>query len=52
MLYALWMMAAVLLLVWIVGVAAALTLGNTIHLLLAAAIGAIALTLFARPHVV
>jgi hypothetical protein len=52
MLYVLWLLSGLLLLIWIVGVAGALALGNGIHVLLAVAICAIAVTLFARPHVI
>jgi hypothetical protein len=52
MLYLLWVLAALLLLVWMIGVAGSLSLGNGIHLLLIAAIVAIAITLFARRSVV
>jgi hypothetical protein len=52
MLYLLWVVAALLLLVWMIGVAGSLSLGNGIHLLLVAAIVAIGITLLARPRVV
>ena len=52
MLYLMWVLSGFLLLVWMIGVAGSLALGNGIHILLVAAIGAIGVTLFARPHTV
>ena len=50
MLYALWVLAGILLLVWILGVAGVFMVGNGIHLLLLVAILAIVSTLFTRPR--
>jgi preprotein translocase subunit SecY len=52
MLYALWVVAGVLLLVWMLGVAGAIAVGNGIHLLLLVAILAIMSSLFTRPRVI
>jgi preprotein translocase subunit SecY len=52
MLYALWVVAGVLLLVWMLGVAGAIAVGNGIHLLLVVAILAIMSSLFTRPRVI
>ena len=52
MLYALWLLAGILLLLWMIGVAGALPLGNAVHFLLLAAIFAIMATLFTRPRTV
>jgi hypothetical protein len=51
MLYALWVAAGVLLLVWMMGVAGAFPVGNGIHLLLLAAVLAVMSSLFSRPRV-
>ena len=51
MLYALWVVAGVLLLVWMLGVAGALAVGNGIHFLLLIAILAVVSSLFTRPRV-
>ena len=50
MLYLLWVLAGVLLLLWMIGVAGALNLGNGVHFLLLGAILAVVSTLFTRPH--
>ena len=52
MLYVLWIVAGVLLLLWMLGVAGALALGNAVHLLLIVAVLAVVATLFTRPRVV
>jgi hypothetical protein len=52
MLYALWVVAGVLLLVWMLGVAGAIAVGNGIHLLLVVAILAVMSSLFTRPRVI
>ena len=52
MLYALWMVAGLLLLLWMVGVAGAIPIGNAVHFLLLAAILAIMATLFTRPRTI
>ncbi len=52
MLYALWIIAGVLLLVWMLGVAGAFVVGNGIHLLLIASVLAGVSTLFTRPRLV
>ena len=52
MLYALWVVAGVLLLVWILGVAGALAVGNGIHFLLLISILAVVSSLFTRPRVI
>lgn len=52
LLYALWIVAGILLLVWLLGIAGAFTAGASIHVLLLAAVLAIVATLFTRPRVV
>ena len=52
MLYALWVVAGVLLLVWMLGVAGALAVGNGIHFLLLISILAVVSSLFTRPRVI
>jgi hypothetical protein len=52
MLYALWVVAGVLVLVWMMGVAGAFAIGNGLHFLLLVAILAVMSSLFTRPHVV
>lgn len=52
MLYALWIIAGVLLLVWMLGVAGAFVVGNGIHLLLIVAVLAVVSTLFTRPRLI
>jgi hypothetical protein len=52
MLYALWVVAGVLLLVWMCGVAGAFVVGNTIHFALLIAILAITSSLFTRPRTI
>jgi hypothetical protein len=52
MLYALWVVAGVLLLVWMLGVAGAFNLGNGIHFLLLIAILAVMSSLFTRPRTI
>lgn len=52
MLYALWVVAGVLLLVWMLGVAGAIAMGNGVHLLLLVAMLAIAASLFTRPRTI
>jgi len=52
MLYALWIVAGVLVLVWMIGVAGAFTVGNGIHFLLLIAILAVVSSLFTRPRTI
>lgn len=52
MLYALWLVAGVLLLVWMCGVAGAITVGNGIHFALLVAILAVMASLFTRPRTI
>jgi len=52
MLYALWVVAGVLLLVWMLGVAGAVAVGNGVHFLLLIAILAVVSSLFTRPRVI
>lgn len=52
MLYALWLVAGVLLLVWMCGVAGAFTVGNGIHFALVIAILAVVSSLFTRPRTI
>jgi Family of unknown function (DUF5670) len=52
MLYVLWIVAGVLLLVWMCGVAGALPVGNAIHFLLLIAILAVVFSLFTRPRTI
>jgi hypothetical protein len=50
MLYLLWTLAGALVLLWLLGIAGAFTVGSWIHLLLVAAVLAVVATLFTRPH--
>jgi len=50
LLYALWIVAGTLLLVWLAGVAGAFPVGSEIHLLLLIAVLAVLSSLFARPR--
>ena len=52
MLYALWLVAGVLLLVWMCGVAGAFSVGNGIHFALVIAILAVVASLFTRPRTI
>jgi preprotein translocase subunit SecY len=52
MLYALWVVAGVLLLVWMCGVAGAFAVGNGIHFALLVAILAVVSSLFTRPRTI
>jgi len=52
MLYALWVLAGVLVLVWMCGVAGAFAVGNGIHLLLLIAVLAVVSSLFTRPRTI
>jgi hypothetical protein len=52
MLYALWIVAGVLLLVWMLGVAGAINVGNGIHFLLIVAVLAVVSSLFTRPRTI
>jgi preprotein translocase subunit SecY len=52
MLYALWVVAGVLLLVWMLGVAGAYAVGNGIHFVLLVAILAVVSSLFTRPRTI
>jgi hypothetical protein len=51
MLYALWVLAGMMLLLWVVGVAGGFTVGAGIHILLFAALMAVMATLVTRPRV-
>ena len=50
MLYLLWVVAGVLVLLWLMGVAGAFTVGSWIHVLLVAAVLAVMASLFTRPR--
>lgn len=50
MLYVLWVMAALLLLVWMIGMAGSIAVGSAVHLLLLAAVLAVGATLVTRPR--
>ena len=52
MLFALWILASVLVLVWMCGVAGVLALGNGVHLALLVAILAVVSSLFTRPRTI
>jgi hypothetical protein len=52
MLYLLWIMAGILVLLWLMGVAGAFAAGNWIHLLLVVAVLGIVASLFTRPRIV
>jgi hypothetical protein len=52
MLYALWVVAGISLLVWMLGVGGAITVGNGIHFLLLVAILAVMSSLFTRPRTI
>lgn len=52
MLYALWVVAGVLILVWMTGVAGAFAVGNGIHFLLLVAMLALMSSLFTRPRTI
>jgi hypothetical protein len=52
MLYVLWVLAGVLLLVWMCGVAGAIAVGNGIHFLLLIAVLAVVASLFSRPRTI
>jgi hypothetical protein len=52
MLYALWVVAGILLLVWMLGVGGAITVGSGIHFLLLGAILAVMSSLFTRPRTI
>ena len=52
MLYALWVVAGVLLLVWMLGVAGAFAIGNGIHFVLLVAILCVVSSLFTRPRTI
>ena len=52
MLYALWIVAGLLLLIWMCGVAGTIAVGSGIHALLLLAILAIAASLFTRPRTI
>jgi hypothetical protein len=49
MLFLLWVMAGVLVLLWLMGVAGAFAVGSWIHLLLVAAVLSVVASLFTRP---
>lgn len=51
MLYALWVVAGLLLLIWMCGVAGTFAVGSGIHALLLLAILALVATMFTRPRV-
>ena len=52
MLYALWLVAGVLLLVWMCGVSGAFAVGNGIHFALVIAVLAVVSSLFTRPRTI
>lgn len=52
MLYALWLVAGVLILLWMCGVSGALAVGNGIHFALVIAILAVVASLFTRPRTI
>ena len=52
MLYALWVVAGLLVLVWMLGVAGAYAVGNGVHFLLLIAILAVVSSLFTRPRTI
>ncbi|MCU1280598.1 MAG: hypothetical protein JWM53_4144 [bacterium] len=52
MLYALWVVAGVLVLVWMCGVAGAIPVGNSIHFALLIAVLAVVSSLFTRPRTI
>jgi hypothetical protein len=52
MLYALWVVAGLLLLIWMCGVAGTIPVGSGIHVLLVLAILAIVASLFTRPRTI
>lgn len=52
MLYALWVVAALLVLVWMCGVAGAFAVGNGIHFVLLLAILAVVSSLVTRPRTI
>jgi hypothetical protein len=52
MLYALWVLAGVLLFLWMLGVAGTFAMGNGVHFLLLIAILAIASSFFTRPRTI
>jgi hypothetical protein len=52
MLYLMWLTAGLFLLLWMIGVAGAIPIGNAVHFLLLAAMVAIMATLFTRPRTI
>ncbi len=52
MLYALWLLAGVLILLWMCGVSGAFVVGNGIHFALVIAILAVVASLFTRPRTI
>jgi hypothetical protein len=52
MLYALWVIAGLLLFLWMLGVAGTVAVGSSVHLLLLLAILAIVASLFTRPRTI
>jgi hypothetical protein len=52
LLYALWTVASLLVLVWLLGVAGAFTVGSAINLLLLAAVLLLMASLFSRPRTI
>jgi hypothetical protein len=51
-LYALWTVAGTLVVVWLLGISGAFAVGPWIHLMLVAAVGLMATSLFSRPRTV
>ncbi len=52
MLYALWAVASVLVLIWLLGVAGAFTVGSAINFVLLAAVLLVMASLFTRPRTI
>jgi hypothetical protein len=52
MLYLLWVVAGILVLLWLLGVAGTFAAGGWVHLLLVAAVIAVLASLFTRPRMV
>jgi hypothetical protein len=51
-LYALWTVAGTFVLIWLLGVTGAIVAGPWVHLLLVAAVGLVASTVFTRPQTI
>ena len=52
MLYILWVVAGLMLLMWLVGVSGAFAVGTGVHMLLIVAVLAVMASLFTRPRIV